>query len=267
MKKKFIIIIAAVIVVLAGLLITLFSNLGSLIKTAINTYGPEITKTEVRVADVSLSLFSARAEIKGFYLGNPGAFKSNKAFAVESIYMDVDEKSLASDPIIIEKIEVVAPEITYEKLGKTDNFKTILNNIKKAGETEKNKKSDPDKKGEAKKIIIRDLVIRDGNITLVTPLLAGKEITTALPDIHLKGIGEQKGGLAPAAVANEIIAVLYENVMSPGITKALDEQIQKLGGVLGETQKEVTKQTSAVVKDAEKTVEALGDRMKGIFGE
>ena len=47
------------------------------------------------------------------------------------IYMDVDEKSVTGETIIIDRIEVARPEITYEKTGGTDNFKTILNNVKK----------------------------------------------------------------------------------------------------------------------------------------
>ena len=87
-----------------------------------------MTKTDLRINDVSISLFSGEAKLKDFYLGNPKGFKSLEAMSVNAIYADVDEKSISRDPIIIDRIEVAGPKITYEKVARTDNFKTILNN-------------------------------------------------------------------------------------------------------------------------------------------
>ena len=91
-----------VIVLVVGL-----SNLGPVIKSAVNTYGPEITKTDVRLGDVKVSLFSAEAQLKDFYLGNPKGFKSPQAMKVRSIKMDVNEKSITTDTIVVDRIEVV----------------------------------------------------------------------------------------------------------------------------------------------------------------
>ena len=129
--KKWLLIGGVVVIILIIFLVVGVSNLGPLIKNAVNTYGPKITKTDVHLSDVDVSLLSAQAKIKKFYLGNPAKFKSPEAMTVKAIYIDMNEKSLLEDPIIIEKIEVVAPEITYEKMGGTDNFQTILNNIKR----------------------------------------------------------------------------------------------------------------------------------------
>ncbi|MBW2631312.1 MAG: hypothetical protein JRC90_06040 [Deltaproteobacteria bacterium] len=173
MKKWMMIIAGVVIVVVAILFVVVLSNLGPVIKTAVNTYGPKITKTDVHLSDVDVSLLSAKAEIKKFYLGNPAKFKSPEAMTVKSIYIDMNEKSLLEDPIIIEKIEVVAPEITYEKMRGTDNFQTILNNIKRVVGKEKASEKKSGGKGKGKKIIIKDFILRDGKIKLVTSILGG----------------------------------------------------------------------------------------------
>ncbi len=136
--KKWILIGGGVLVaVVIILLVVGVSNLGPIIKKAVNTYGPEITKTQVELGDVDVSLLSTEAKLKDFILGNPEGFKSPQVMSVKSIHLNVDEKSLTKDTIIIEKIEVVAPEITYEKIGGTDNFQTIMNNIKKSIGAEK----------------------------------------------------------------------------------------------------------------------------------
>jgi len=98
MKKWVMIIAGVVIVVVAILFVVVISNLGPVIKTAVNTYGPEITKTDVHLSDVDVSLLSAQAEIRKFYLGNPAKFKSPEAMTVRSIYIDMNEKSLLENP-------------------------------------------------------------------------------------------------------------------------------------------------------------------------
>ena len=73
--KKFIYIGIALLGIVAAVLIIGISNLGPIIKTAVNKYGPAMTKTDLRISDVSISLFSGEAKLKDFYLGNPKGFK------------------------------------------------------------------------------------------------------------------------------------------------------------------------------------------------
>ena len=131
MKKWILIGSAAIIVIVFVVVFVGLSNLGPIMKKAVNTYGPKITKTELHVADVGVSILSAEAKVKAFFLGNPKGFKSPSAMKVGSVFVNVDEKSLTGETIIIERVEVKEPEINYEKKGKTDNFNAILNNVKK----------------------------------------------------------------------------------------------------------------------------------------
>jgi len=114
MKKWLYVEIGAIVVVIAIINFGL-SNLGPIIKKAVNSYGPKITKTELHVDDVGVSIFSAEAKIKIFFLGNPSGFKTPSAMEVGSVLVDVDEKSLSNNTIVIDRIEVIRPEITYEK--------------------------------------------------------------------------------------------------------------------------------------------------------
>jgi|GEM_PF-6712935 len=170
--KKWIIIGGAVAIFIIILIVVGISNLGPIVKSAVNTYGPKITKTEVRLEDVDISIFSGEARLKDFCLGNPKGFKSPQAIKVGSIYVDVDEGSLAGETIIIDKIEVVRPEITYEKAHQTDNFKTILNNVKSTVGTKEPPKKQPEKESGGKKILIRNFIVRDGKVNLTMSMLA-----------------------------------------------------------------------------------------------
>ncbi len=68
MKKWIFISLSVLIVIFIVLLIVTLSNLGPIIKNAVNKYGPQITKTEVRLGDVGISLLSAEVKLKDFTL-------------------------------------------------------------------------------------------------------------------------------------------------------------------------------------------------------
>ena len=274
MKKWILIGGGIVVVIVVVLLVTVVSNLGPIIKTAVNTYGPDITKTEVHLGDVGISIFSAEAKLKDFLLGNPNGFKSPYAIKVGSVNVNVDEKSIAGDTIIIDKIEVVAPDISYEKSGGTDNFQTILNNVKKNVDTDKHAaKKKSEKKDAEKKILIRNFIVKDGKVNLAISMLTDKTISAPLPDIHLKDIGKEKGGTSPTEAFDEVLNALYGKIISPSVTDTLNQSLKALvpsSGSLGESAaKELEGATEKfkTVEEAGKDVKAVTDKFKGLFGK
>ncbi len=267
MKKWIFIGSGVAVIIIVILLVVGLSNLGPMIKNAVNTYGPGITKTDVHLEDVSVSLFSAQARLKGFYLGNPEGFKSPQAMKVGSIYVDVDEGSLTGDVIIIEKIEVLSPEITYEKKRGTDNFMTILSNVEKAVGADKASGKQPGKEGEGKRILIRNFIVKDGKVNLAMTILGGKSIAAPLPDIHLKDIGKKKGGASPAEAFKEVFAALYAKVTSPAVTDTLNKGLKALGTTMEAVSAGAKKQLETVGKGAKKGVGAVSDKVKGLFGK
>jgi uncharacterized protein involved in outer membrane biogenesis len=254
--KKWLLIGGAFIVIIIIVLVIGISNLGPMIKKAVNTYGPEMTKTEVRLGDVDISIFSAEAKLKDFYLGNPKGFKTPDAMKVGSIYVDVDEGSVTEETIIIKKIEVVAPEITYEKARGTDNFKTIVKNIKEAVDRGEPSKKRAEKESEGKRILIRDFTVRDGKVNLATSMLGEKSISAPLPDIHLKNVGKKEGGVSPAKAFEEVFAALYGKITSPAVTDTLNQGLKALGSGV-----------EKVSKGAKRELEEATDKVKGLFGK
>jgi hypothetical protein len=248
-----------IVIVIAALVIGL-SKLGPIIKTAVNTYGPRMTKTEVRVNDVGISLFAGEAKLKDFYLGNPKGFNSPQAMSVKSVYVDVDEKSITSNPIIIDRIEVIAPEINYEKMSRTDNFKAILNNVKESarasGSSNSQEKSPKD--GAGKKLVIKNFIVRDGKVNMAMSTQGGPSLSASasLPNIHLKNVGEKSGGATAEEVFNIIFAALYEKIVSPAVTATLSKELKTL-----------VSQVPIEGEETKKTVEkTVNETVKGLFG-
>lgn len=71
MKKWIFIGLGAIVVLIVVIVVVGLSKLGPLVKMAVNTYGPKITGTELRVDDVGISIFSAEAKLKKFFPGPP----------------------------------------------------------------------------------------------------------------------------------------------------------------------------------------------------
>jgi uncharacterized protein involved in outer membrane biogenesis len=259
--KKFIYVGIALAVVVAAVLVIGISNLGPIIKTAVNKYGPAMTKTDLRINDVSISLFSGEAKLKDFYLGNPKGFKSPEAMSVNAIYVNVDEKSITRDPIIIDRIEVVGPDITYEKVRRTDNFQTILSNVKKSADTSKSSSSSKkaSKESTGKKLIIRDFVITDGKVKMDLDMKTGSSISASasLPKIHLKNVGEKSGGTTAEEVFYIVFAELYDKLVSPAVTATLNKELKALTSRIPIEDEETKRSTE----------KAVSETVKGLLGK
>jgi hypothetical protein len=259
--KKFLYVGIALIVVFALVLVIGLSNLGPIIKTAVNKYGPAMTKTDLHVNDVSISLFSGEAKLKDFYLGNPKGFKSPEAMSADAIYVKVDEKSLTRDPVIIDRIEVVGPKITYEKVQNTDNFATILDNVKTSAETSKSSSSSKEatKESTGKKLVIKDFIITDGKVNMEVDMPAGSSVSASasLPKIHLKDIGEKSGGATAGEVFYTVFDSLYQKLVSPAVTATLNKEL-----------KEVTSRIPVEGEETKKSAEkAVGETVKKFLGK
>lgn len=267
--KKWILIGAGVVVaVIIVAVIIIATNLGPMIKKAVNTYGPAITKTDVHLGDVDVSLFSGKAKLKKLFLGNPKGFKSPFAMKVGSIKVDIDEKSIMGNTLIIDRIEVISPDISYEKIKGGDNFQTIMKNITSSvGSEEKASSKQPEEKAGGKKLLIKDFVVKGGKVNLTMSLLGGKTISAPLPDIHLKDIGKKKGGASPAEAFKEVFQSLYAKITSPAVTDTLNKELKSLGTTLNALASGSTKQLKSVQENAKKTAEGLKGKLKSLLGQ
>jgi hypothetical protein len=265
MKKWILIGVGAVIVMISLILGLGISNMGPLIKSAVDTYGPGITKTRVTLQDVRVSLFSGEARLKGFCLGNPRGFKARDAVRVKSIHLDLDEGSLMKDPVIIDRIEIVCPEITYEKANGTDNFSTIIDNVRKTVGGSESPQERPRGPRKGKKLIIRDFTIKGGKVILAMPFLGVENVCAALPDIHLKNVGGEKGGASPAKVSEEILAALHGGITSAAVTDALNKHFKAMGKSLEAVTGGVKMHLETVIKGTKEGGGRVFGTVRGLF--
>lgn len=242
-------IFAGLAVLLAIVLVIGVLNLDKGIKAIIETVGPELTQSSVTLSDVDLSLSSGEGSLKGLVVGNPAGFKTPNAFSLGEISLALDPESVTTDTIVIKSIQIIAPQITYESAKGGTNLDKLQQNVEKAvgsGGGSSDSSASEGESAPAKKLIIKDLKITDGQLSYSNALLGAKPISLALPPIHLTGIGESSGGASSAEVVKQILAAINKNaagaVANSGALKEMGDQIkekaketakEKLGGLKG----------------------------------
>jgi hypothetical protein len=249
-----IIICLTALLVIPFILYVLWLKPVSMITKAINKHGPAITKTDISLGNAHFSLFSGRVELRDFTLSNPEGFKSKQAIKAESILLYTDRSAFMGNPLIIKKMEVIAPEITYEKAKGTDNFRTILNNIKSAVSPEDRSSRGLWNGKERKKILIKDFVLKDSRMGIVIPLMAGTTISVPLPDINIENLEMNEKGVTPKEAFKVVFTALYHKIGSAVLATVRDKGLRYFG-----------REMDIVKERAGKMSQTLMDKLSRLF--
>lgn len=220
------------------------------IKTGVEKYAPEVTQTPVLLDGVNLSILSGNGTLTGLYVRNPDGYKSENIFALGQIQVDVDTGSVFSDKIIINKIIIQKPEISYEKTLMSSNIETLIENIHAfTGSADKNAstaaEAAPAEGKSSKQVIIKQLVIEDGTIFVD---LMGARATVPLPRIEIANIGENGDTKSMAEIVDLILTQVLRSI-GPAIADGGD----LIGG--------------AALEQGEAALEKATDSIKGLFGK
>jgi uncharacterized protein involved in outer membrane biogenesis len=243
MKKIAIRIGAVVVALVIVVLVVLFFSLNTIVKKGVETVGPRLTKVEVRLDSADISPFSGSGRLSGLLVGNPDGFKTPLAIKVGSVKVAVEIGSVLSDTIVIDEVNVQAPEITLEGNLNGNNLTKILDNLEGAQSSAPAPSPAPASSSSSapagtspaapakpeKKYILKEFDIEGGkiNLSLTIPGLAGKSATVPLPPLHLQNIGVAENGVTAAQLAEAIMKPLVSSVL-----KSAESAVSKLGGDL-----------------------------------
>ncbi len=258
MKRVLIIGGLALLIVIGLLMYGLFTSLDSIVQAAIQNYGSEVTQTPVTVKEVTIGVTDGQGAIKGLRVGNPTGFTTDQAFQLGEIYLALDVGTITGDPVVVKEIRIDKPAVTYELGPDGSNIDAIQQNVEAYIGPGKSSQDDNSK---GPKLVIENLSIEGGEITVKTTVLTEQALSTRLPDIHMKDIGKAKGGTSPGEVAKQIVAQLTKGVGSAVATLNL--------GNLGDTAAEAADRAKDVVEEsvegASGAVKDTSDKLKQLF--
>ena len=209
--------------------------LGPLAKNIANAKVPEITGCEFKLEELSVNLFSGRVFLRDCHLKNPPGYKSDEAFSVATVVVDVAVCSLLSDEIHVETIEINRLRASYLSDSKgVNNFDRMFAKSSEAPQEEapvEKKPEEPAKEEDGKpgpKVIIDHFELTDSKVSY--GIIRGTPpITLPLPSVVLNDIGKDKeGGTTFADALDTIWNACLKVAGSAG------EQVKKLGSAVGE---------------------------------
>jgi hypothetical protein len=237
--KKLLIGVAVLAVVVAVAAILLVGNLDKIITGALEGVGSELLGTKVTVAAVELDLISGAGRISGVSIANPSGYSSGNAFQMDTIGLRIDLSSLATQPLIINELNIQNPVVRVEaKEDGRSNLKALLDNIDKNSSkadkkaAEQQPESDNVPKGEPARISFGRLAVTGVRVHASLP---GQETETiAVPDIVMENVG-QEAGLTPAGIGKAIIGEIAKESLEAALKKRITEEVEEAAkGFLGD---------------------------------
>jgi hypothetical protein len=266
--------VGGLIVVIAIVLFFVVSSLDSIIKAAVERYGSEVTQVEVRLDKAKVSITSGEGSLRGLTVGNPAGFKTDRAFSLGEISVALDVGTVTQNPIVIKEIVIAAPEVTYELRSGGSNIDVIQRNVNAYAGTGKGKaKAKAAPKGddqEGRKLIIQNLYVRKGKVNVSAAMLKGGKLSAALPDIHLKDIGKQKGGADPSEVVEKLVRAISQNAGKAVGTLDLDKLVGSATEAVADMKGQIegAKRSATSAKEtAEKGTKSVEGALKKMFGD
>jgi len=245
--KKLIIRLAIVIVLLVVIaVIAVGLSLDSIVKKGVETVGPQVTKVDVKLAGVNLSLLSGSGTLKGLVVGNPPGYKSPHSISVGSTSVSIKPSSVLSDKVVVRSIRIESPDINYEGDVMTDNLRKILDNVKSGSSgttTTTTNAPAPSENKAGKKLQVDEFVITGAKMHLVVNGVVNVNELITLPDIKLPPLGQGPEGITAQELTQKALDGLTEyavkyakekatEIGKEAVKKAADEGLNKATGAL-----------------------------------
>lgn len=256
MKRILLLVGGLGVVLVVALVIFVFTGLGAAIKAVVEGVGSEVTKTEVRLASADVSVTSGQGRLKGLVVGNPKGYSTPSAIELGEIKVTLDTATVTSDTIVIKEVLIDGPHLTYEFGPGGSNIGVIQENAAsfgggggggsgKGGKDSGGTKEPSGARQEGgKKVIIENLIVRNGRVGVSASFLKGKSVGAGLREIHLKDVGKSEGGATAAEVAQELLGALTKSALDAvaglnleglkkGVGEAIDGAVEGVKGILG----------------------------------
>ncbi len=269
MKKAVKILVGLLVVLVVLVLVvvlTLPLTINPLVKTAASSLGPKVLGAPVSVEKVSLNPFAGRLVIARLVVGNPPGYSDKPAFAVDTVDVDLKMTSLLGDVIVVEKIQVDAPAISYETKEGAANFDVIQANAKKSSEADTNQLPAEAKSAEkkpGKKVIIDLFELNGAKVSYASGLTLGQSVTLPLPAITLRDIGKDSGGASFVEAIGKVLDAIVGG-LGQAVAAAAGQAGDLLKGAAG-TASDAAQGAADTASDAAQSVgAAAGEAAKGV---
>ncbi len=250
-KKRYIV-LAVIVGVIAGGVYYIVHNLETIVKDAVTKYGSPITGTEVKLGGFHISPFNGDIKLSNLTIGNPKEYAQPYVISVKEVTAKVDVKSITKPIIVINRISVSEPQVTYELRNVSyNNISDLLKNIMGGSKP----KAEETKKDSGKKVVVDLVNVNDGKVNIAASI-AGKGAGAGipLPDIKITDIGREKNKAQGTSLAEtisiiikKILSASYQAVVEKGLAGVKDAAVDGVKAV-GEGAEGIAESTKGFFK-------------------
>lgn len=182
--------------------------LDAVVKRGLERIGPRITGTSVSVERVNLSLVLGRGRVRGLVVGNPKGYHMPNAYYVPSARITFDPASVVQGKIIIDRMVLESPEISYEVNLSGNNLDKIKANARAFSRRQRMKgggAGDREPDGELEYVQINHFIVKDPKLKVSASIFRGRSMTFDMDEIHLRDIGKGSRGATVNDATSQIL--------------------------------------------------------------
>lgn len=214
--------ILVALVVLGGVIASVMID--PLVRRTVESESTAALKVPTRLDDADIR-FSGGLTLQRFEIHNPPAFSEPRAITFNRLDVAVRPRELLDNPIDIDQVTVVAPELTLEFTGTKNNLSTLLDNLKAD-------RAPGAEKTDGKKYLIRALRIEGATVRFRSDLLSGGVRSLTLPPIDLQNVGTAEGGATMGEILGVVLQALGTAALQAGEGMVPADLLRSLRGDL-----------------------------------
>lgn len=184
---------------------------GQIIKFGVEKFGSHALGSQVKVGSIDVSYTKGSAEIRDLSVANPEGFKQPHVITIGSVKYQMEPKSVTTDQIVINRIQVDDIAFTYERAGGTDNLKTLQRNLEQnlgmdsSGSTEQAKTASKPADDSGKSVLIEVVEVNNPKLNLAVAGLPMDKATIGLKTVRMTNIGGKDSGTSPVEALSQIL--------------------------------------------------------------
>lgn len=200
--------------------------LDAVVKRGLERVGPEITGTAVSVERVNLSLVLGRGRVQGLVVSNPQGYHTAHAYYVPNARLTFDPTSVIQGKIIIDRLVLENPEITYEINLSGSNLDTIKKHARafsRKHRTGRDGTHHRQSENDLKYVQINHFIVKNPKLNVSASIFRGRSMTFDMDEIHLRDIGKDSRGATMDGATSQILA---------STLRAVQTVVSKTGEVL-----------------------------------
>lgn len=222
---RIVLIIFLLILLAAGITsFVLVRNLDRLAAEAIEQAGDELLAAGVSLDSAKVGILDGTLKLSGFVISNPEGYSSEPVLSVGTIVLDVDLGSLDGQVIVVQRIEILDPQVVYEVDSRgVSNLDVLQRRLEKKMPTSRG--------ADNQRLIVERVDFRGGSITARAAAQPGLELVFDFPVVVMHDLGTPDGAL-PETIGNVIAERLMTEITSSakraGVDQLVDAQKERL---------------------------------------